>query len=354
MALQLTANEQRDELSAQRRQVDFDTYDVTVDELLRRVQRKRIDIAPVYQRQFRWDTERQSTLIESVLLGIPIPPLFMATNIDANKQNRWEVVDGLQRLLTLVNFAGDQKTRTSAKLTTDRLTLSKLEKLESFNRCTFESLPEDIRSAFEDRPLKIIILNDKSQLQVRFDLFERLNTGGIALTQQEIRECVYRGDFVDLLGELADSDDFKRVVILPEARTKDGTPKDFVLRYFAYSEAYADFEHIVKDFLKAFMEDAFENPRTEERKEKFHRTFRYLSACFPEGIKTRKGQTPVNLYEALSAGAALALSQEPDLQPPSDLEWVESPELKHLVTGATNSRPRVRDRIEFCRDKFIG
>ncbi|MGW0628289.1 DUF262 domain-containing protein [Streptomyces sp. NPDC002758] len=354
MAAQPTANEQRDELSIQRRKVDFDTYDVTVDELLRRVGRKRIDIAPVYQRQFRWDEERQSTLIESVLLGIPVPPLFMATNVDADAQNRWEVVDGLQRLLTLVNFAGDEKTRVAARLEGDPLGLSKLEKLETFNGFTFDALSEDIRTAFEDRPLKIIILNDKSQLQVRFDLFERLNTGGIALTQQEIRECVYRGEFINLLGVLANSEDFQKVVILPENKIKDGTPKDFVLRFFAYLETYEQFNHLVKDFLKKFMDEAYRHPKVEKREATFHQTFQFLAECFPAGIKTRKGHTPVNLYEALAVGASLALRQNPSLAPPSDLTWVESPELRQLVTGATNSRPRVKARIEFCRDKFLG
>ena len=90
-----TPSVQRQQLQEQRRKVDFDSYDVTVDELVRRVSTKKIELAPSYQRRFRWDTERQSHLVESLLLGIPIPPLFMATNVDANSGTRWEVVDGL-------------------------------------------------------------------------------------------------------------------------------------------------------------------------------------------------------------------------------------------------------------------
>ncbi len=82
------ATEQRAELLAQRRRVDFDTYDITVDDLIRRVARRRIEIAPAYQRQFRWDASRQSRLVESVMLGIPVPPLFMATNIEADEGRR--------------------------------------------------------------------------------------------------------------------------------------------------------------------------------------------------------------------------------------------------------------------------
>src|SRR5664279_5228048 len=88
---------QRQQLAEQRRKVDFDTYDVTVDELVRRVERRKIEIAPIYQRQFRWNDERQSRLIESLMLGIPVPPLFMATNLAPDQQSQWEIVDGLQR-----------------------------------------------------------------------------------------------------------------------------------------------------------------------------------------------------------------------------------------------------------------
>lgn len=160
----------REELATQRRTVDFDTYDITVDELVRRVGAGRIEIAPSYQRQFRWDTERQSRLVESVMLGIPVPPLFMATNISPNERTTWEVVDGLQRLMTLVHFLGDEKTKARVGLELGSLTLGKLELLEHFNGKLSSELPSDIVDSFLDRPLKAIILNDKSDLQVRYDL----------------------------------------------------------------------------------------------------------------------------------------------------------------------------------------
>ncbi len=212
-----TAADRRDQLMEQRRKVDYDSYDVTVDELLRRLESGRIDIAPVYQRQFRWDPERQSRLIESVFLGIPVPHLFMATNTGAGARNTWEVVDGLQRLLTLVNFAGEPAVRTAAGLGGNPLALTGLDKLTKFLKARFLQLPADIRDTLLDRPFKVIVLNDKSDLQVRYDLFERLNTGGISLTAQEIRECVYRGEFINLLSELASLQEFKTVVKLPVA-----------------------------------------------------------------------------------------------------------------------------------------
>lgn len=349
----IKAPDWRQELTEQRRKVDFDSYDVSVDELLRRVSKQRIDIAPVYQRQFRWDRARQSRLIESVMLGIPIPPLFMATNRTPDEQDKWEVVDGLQRLLTLVNFAGNADNRASAHLADEPLRLTELEKLTTFENAAFLDLPQDIRTALEDRPLKVIVLNDKSDLQVRFDLFERLNTGGVSLTPQEIRECVFRGAFIDLLGELSEGSDFKKVVVLPESKWKDGTPQDFALRFYAFLENYQAFEHSVTDFLNSFALVASKEPNIDARRTVFETTFRFLAACFPEGLRSRKGATPVNLFEAVSVGAALAQQSNPALQPTPNPTWLGSPELRRLVTGATNSRSRVAGRIEYCRDRFL-
>ena len=109
----MTSKEQRlaDELRQQRRKVDFDTFDVPVRELMRQLSNDEIDIAPAYQRQYRWDEVRASQLIESLYLGIPIPSLFMA----ANGEDDWEIVDGLQRLTAVAKFCGDAKQRKIAK-----------------------------------------------------------------------------------------------------------------------------------------------------------------------------------------------------------------------------------------------
>ena len=345
---------QRNELDTQRRQVDFDTYDVTVDELLRRVERGRIDIAPSYQRKFRWDTARQSKLIESIFLGIPVPPLFMATNIIAGSSSGWEVVDGLQRVTTLVNFAGSSTARTHVGLTGAPLRLENLDKLQTFKGLSFEEMPGDLQGLFEDRPLKVIVLNDKSETRVRFDLFERINTGGIQLSHQEVRECVCRGPFINLLETLSREEAFSTVVRLPQSKLDDGTPQEYILRFFAYLERRDRFVHLVKEFLDDFTIDSQNSAQADHRKRVFMRTFNFLATCFPEGIKSRKGTTPVNLYEGVSVGSALALRENPNITPPEDISWIHSSELKSYVTGATNTRSRVDGRIEYCRGKFLG
>lgn len=344
----------REELQQQRRKVDFDTYDITVDELVRRVARRRIEISPAYQRQFRWGPERQSKLIESIILGIPVPPLFMATNVEADEGQKWEVVDGLQRLLSMTNFLGGAETREVARLEGLPLRLRELEILPSLDGLAADDLPADVREGLLDRPVKVIVLNDKSDVQVRFDLFERLNTGGVRLTDQEVREAVFVGPFMDLLTELAATDKFKAVVNLQAGKQKDGTPQDFVLRFFAFHDRYKSFDHSVKDFLNEYCADAADYPQLNRRRDLFERAFTLLGKAFPTGIhRGPRSITPVNVFEAVSVGAALALECPggPALQ--QSTAWVESDEFRKLTTGATNDKKRVVGRIEFARDRFL-
>jgi len=106
----------QEQLDTNRRNVSFDNYDITVRQFYSMIAERQIELQPEYQRHFVWDSTRQSQLIESIFLGIPIPNLFMATNTDST----WEVIDGLQRLTTIVNFIGDQDVRSRTNPNTQK------------------------------------------------------------------------------------------------------------------------------------------------------------------------------------------------------------------------------------------
>lgn len=339
------------QLDKQRRTVDFDTYDITVQQLISMVESKAIDVAPVYQRQFRWDQLRRSHLIESVFLGVPVPSLFMATNRDGT----WELVDGVQRLCTLVQFAGTDEARARLSLK-DALVLESLKKLSEFNGLIFNDLPDSIKLQFLLRPIKVITLSDKSDMVVRFDLFERLNTGGIALTNQEIRACIYRGEFNEFLEEMAGNKDFQKSVRLTQKQEKDGTREECVLRFFSFLNNYNKFEHSVVDFLNNYMRDASKSFNYTRGRKIFMDTFLQVSRIFIKGIVRgpKRKITPINLFEGVSVGAALALQERNELVGEGAYEWVASEELKQYTTGATNNRAIVKNRIEYCRDRFLG
>lgn len=339
---------QGEQLLDQKRKVDFNTYDISVKELIAMVADKIIDISPEYQRQFRWKNENQSMLIESIFLGIPIPSLFMATNQD----NTWEVIDGVQRLSTIVHFAGSDEAKRRIGLQSS-LKLIGLTKLISFNDKYYFDLPRAIQLDFMLKPLKITTLSDKSDLNVRFDLFERLNTGGIKLTDQEIRSCIYRGEFNDFLKKMAMNKDFLAVVKLPKEKESDGTREEFVLRFFAFYYNYQFFEHSVVDFLNNFMKEASKDFEYKFNKQLFELVFSKLSKV-PGGItRNGRGVTPVNLFEAVAVGAARALMRKKKINIENVPSWINSDELKKNTSGATNSKKRVRDRISYCYNKFL-
>ena len=339
------------QLGVQRRTVDFDTFDIQFQELLRMLSDGQISVSPAYQRQFRWNHERCSQLIESLMLGIPIPNLFMATNDD----NTWEAVDGVQRLSAISKFAGDSTLRQALQLGPP-LILAGLKKLTSFNGLSYLSLPPQIQQHIRTRPLRVVTLNDKSDKVIRFDLFERLNTGGVTLTNQEIRDCVFRGPFANMLDSLSRYEDFNTVVKLPNSRKRDGTLEECVLRFFAFFDRYSKFDHSVEEFLTDYMKDANDSFDYCSKEKQFKTVFSALAQIFPDGIRRpgRKGSTPLNLYEGISVGAAFALKASGYLVSDGLQAWMSSGELRQYTTGATNSRPAVRGRIEFCRDRFLG
>lgn len=337
------------QLNEYKRKVDFDTFDITVKQLVSMVSDSLINVAPEYQRHFRWDRERQSTFIESVFLGIPIPSLFTAANPDGT----WELIDGVQRLNTLIHFAGGDDIRRRVGMAT-ALTLGGLVKLSDFNGHTFESLPQSVQIQFALKPIKVTTISDKSDFAVRFDLFERLNTGGVLLTPQEIRACIYRGEFNDFLRELAKLPSFRKVVKLPRVKEDDGTREEYVLRFFAYLDSYKTFDHSVTDFLNDYMEKATKSFQYEQNRKFFTEVFTVLSSALRDGIVRRKAETPANLYEAVSVGAALALKAKGTIVTTRINSWIHSSDLKALTSGGTNTRQMVKKRIEFCRNKFMG
>ena len=190
---------------------------------------------------------------------------------------------------------------------------------------------------------------------VRFDLFERLNTGGVALTNQEIRACIFRGRFNEFLEEMAKNNDFHKSVHLTQTQEKDGTREECVLRFFAFLHNYKKFEHSVLDFLNNYMKDASKSFNYASGEKIFKTTFSQLATILPHGIvRGNRRITPINLFEGVSVGAALALQKNKKLIANNINKWIESQELTKATTGATNNRATVIKRVEYCRDKFLG
>lgn len=328
--------------------VDYDTYTMSVADIIRRVGEGRIDLNPDYQRYFVWDEKRQSRLIESLILGIPIPDIFMSYNADGDSDT-WEVVDGLQRITTIIGFVDPNNEALSVD-TREKLMekLGGLRELAQLNGKSFQDFAPKVQNFIRDRYVKMVVLNDKSSQTVKYELFERLNTGGIRLKPQEIRNVMFRGRFMELLHELAKSQLFEAVVW---SNSMDASDKEeMILKFFAYRDYHLHFTHSVEDFLleySKYIAGEFEKDATLKAKYKktFDQTFSALAQKFPNKIRRKQNSTPKVLFEAISVAASNVIDQGRKLNNGGD-EVLLDKELAEVTTGYTNSPKSLKSRLE--------
>jgi hypothetical protein len=324
-----------------RRNVDVQTSNFSVRELARMVTEGELNISPEYQRLFRWDSQNESRLIESLMLGLPVPSIFVATNDDFTL----EVVDGLQRLSTLVHFLDPSPEALKFLDKSAALELVDLETIPQLNGLTYSGLPKELQLYFARTSLQVTALTDKSDYDVRFELFDRLNAGSLKLTNQEVRNAVYRGPFVAFLHELAANEDFKSLLSIDEERLKDGTLEETVLKFFAYGHAADQYRGPIKPFLNAFMKgqkDLF--PESQYRTE-FLRAVELLKSVLG-GPYLRAGyhSTPMVPFEAALLAAKRVNEDGSPVAPKHG--WKEDATLRSVSGGGHNTPGKLRQRVD--------
>jgi hypothetical protein len=340
------------QLEAQRRTVDVEHFDITTRELVRMIEERELQTAPDYQRKFRWREPDESRLIESVFLGLPVPSVFVATNANST----WEVVDGLQRLSTLVHYLADSRALLSAINKAEPLRIEGLERLTRLNGKTFKELPTPLRLAFGKRAIRVTALSDKSDYKVRFDMFERLNRGGLKLTEQEVRAVIYRGDFNALLSELAALPTFQALVKLQPKRDDDGTREELVLKFFAYLNHREAFDGLVKDFLNDYMEGASAEFDIAEGRKLFKVVAKKVLALCGGGpfLRPNYGNTPLNQLEAVLVAAG-ELAQRDELEEAAPVEgWLSDAVIMKYSTKGTNTVNSLKRRIARATELLQG
>jgi hypothetical protein len=281
-----------------------------------------------------------------------VPTIFVATN----KDGTWELVDGLQRVSSLVHFVTEEP-HGKGYLTVGKtapLVLEKLEQLSLFNGLSYADLPETIRLQFLKRSLRVTAISDKSDRQVRFDTFQRLNTGGIVLSPQEIRACVYRGPLIDFLEQMALDSRLKSLVKLQSGKQDDGTLEEFVLKIFAYKEYRTNFDGAVASFLNEYCGEVVTNFDPSKGASLMDRTIKALIKIFDGPIlKQGYGVTPLNLAEGIFIGAAeLVDSRRSTFKPHKN--WLRDARLLKFTTKGTNTRAYLEGRISRAKELLLG
>ncbi len=207
--------------------------DYNLNTLSELIQSKTIDLSPRYQRRFRWDESRQSKLIESFLMNVPVPPIFL----NEDRYGKYSVIDGKQRLSAIHEFMRG------------RLRLRDLEVFHDINGMSFDNLPADLQSVVRLRPtLRAVIVLRQSDDDIKFEVFQRLNTGGVRLNPQEIRNSTYPGPLNDLILDLSESEEFHSLLGIKNKQWTSPRRVDTQLRVYnlpgrSLNAAYATHLH---------------------------------------------------------------------------------------------------------------
>jgi hypothetical protein len=213
--------------------------DYGVNYLHKLYKRGKLNLQPDFQRQFVWDSAKSSSLIESLLLDVPIPVIYLFEDTDSVLS----VIDGQQRLCSIFSFIDGQFPDGR------KFSLSQLRILSTLNGKSFRDIEADYQEKIDSSPLSTIIIKKESDPELRFDIFERLNTGSVKLNDQELRNCIYRGNYLSLLKKLSADTEYMYIMGLkePEKRMKD---VEFVLHFGAfYHQTYLKLQSGIKSFL---------------------------------------------------------------------------------------------------------
>jgi len=318
--------------------VDFDIKEFTVElitaKYLEGLEKDDNDIfIPEYQRNFVWDKSRQAKFIESVLLGLPIPYIFTA-----DTDGRLEVVDGSQRLRTLVAFLHDQ------------LTLRDLEILTELNGFKYSDLTRSRQRKLLNSTIRMISLTDKSDDDVRFMMFERINTGSEILKDMEKRKGIFGGKFIDFVyDECSAHKLFVKNTRFTERLAKRGEPQELIIRFFAYSDNYQNVKTGVNDFLNEYVKKKNKDLDKDRLFAEFDRMLRFVDKHMPLSFTRgeRSNKTPRVRFDAIAVGVNLALRENPRLVP-VNMAWLDSAEFAELITkGGQNAPSAIKARIEY-------
>lgn len=346
----------KSEIDDRRKKIHTDGYPVSIGELMSLYKEDELDIHPEFQRFFRWNLGQKSKLIESLLLGIPIPSIFVFQRDDGV----WDVIDGLQRLSTIFEFVGILRDVDGALIPPITLTATKY--LPSLDGVCWEHEDEDVPQFETEQQLLIkrskidtkIILRE-SDREAKFELFERLNTGGSTLTDQELRNCILvmkNAPLYAWLRDLANDENFQQCTSLSDKSIDEQYDMELVVRFIVLRSADLETVRGIND-LGAFLTEGISeiaDDRSFDRapvEAAFRWTFQVLASQLQESAFKRfdtdasrfKGGFLVSAFEVIALGlghnadAHIAASSTPLAESIAQNLWSDQDFRKHIGSG---------------------
>lgn len=351
------------------------SLDISFNELLDMYKSGELNITPDFQRLFRWSPGQRSRFMESLLLEMPVPPIFMIEEDDG----RYILIDGLQRISSYLHFRGeleaphlDPPVRKG-----NRLKLTDCDIVKELNGLTFEDLDVGLQIRLKRAFIRVEIVRKGSDPHFKYHMFKRLNTGGELLSEQQVRNSTIRmlsSRFPDFLIAMSKIDDFSACTeYLTQERIESAYDQELVLRFFALKNRRDRFEHEVSDFLTEYMEDIADESKpvdfeyaTEEAT--FRKTFGILKRALAEfsfafAKKDRTGLSggfSVYHYEAITIGLQ-SIIDKVDMEDAAAIEKLKAvitaikldPDFIKITTGGGKNSPGpLNARIKFVTDRL--
>lgn len=337
-------------------EVRTDVLDISYGEIINLHEQKELIIQPEYQRLFRWTFPQRSRLIESILLGLPIPPVFTIENDDGVL----ELIDGLQRISSIIHFINHALLNEI-----EPLMLEGCDIIGSLNGVVFTDMPLTLRLKIKRSAIRMVIIKRQSNPMLKYEMFKRLNTGGALLAPQEIRNCSVRmfGEsgvkFYDFLTACANSLDFKTCTeSLAQEDLEQKHDEELVLRFFAAKNAGELFKNNIKDWLDNYLEEILTGKAKfdySQEKKDFDRVFSYLSVLMGNAAFVRHrnglpiGAVAPAYYEAISVGVFESLELLKTAVPASVkaaiIAKITSEDFRKHVGPGCNKKSSFRGRI---------
>jgi hypothetical protein len=324
--------------------------DLSLESIANMVENKAIDVSPEYQRRERWSITKESALIESFLLNIPVPPIYLAED----EYGKYTVIDGKQRVSAIYKFL-----KKGLKLKE----LERFKELEGFN---FNELPAILRNAISIRPyLRVVTLLNQSDPNLKYEVFTRLNTGGDNLLPQEVRNVAFRGPLNDLIYHLSENDFLRsqlKIINKTEKPYKHMVDAEYVLRFFTLREFWNNFPGNMNTAMNRFMyENKIANSSQIDRLATiFNNTINYCREIWgesafmrPDGEQHRKlilqgfydvQMVPISLV--LDRGLQINEDQKNQIRESFLLKYESDQDFHDSIRQFTSNSERVKYRID--------
>lgn len=308
-----------DEIKEKSKKIQADSYSISLGEIISMYKEGDLDIHPEFQRFYRWTEFQKTRLIESFLLNIPIPPVFVSQREDGI----WDVVDGLQRLSTVFQFVGIYKDENGEKIAP--LVLKGTKMLPSLEGKKYED-PKDEENSFSDAErryfkrakINLNILLNNSDESSKYELFQRLNTGGTALSDQEVRNCLMvmtNKDKYEIIQRMSENEHFQATLRINEKMKRERYDMELLTRFICLRKENVENIVNIRDFGEYLNERIialFNSKETdwEEEEHIFKKTFEYLDNNMSDSVFCKyfadvdrfKGGLSVGAFEIIAIG----------------------------------------------------